>query len=163
MVTLTSKQWAFYAFSAILALGILGLGRDEVTSLFAGNETNKVGLPELRSELQRIALNKGDHWREDPVEYDKGVITGVTGHLLSSQRPDAVLSYYSVLLPTIGWAKARDEVMADGRHLMYCKQGISLTIDTSKGGMGTDYYFGLVWTTYASSDAYCPQEASATH
>ncbi|MBQ4855606.1 hypothetical protein IMW82_13085 [Rhodanobacter sp. B2A1Ga4] len=162
MGTLTKKQWALYAFSAVLTLVILSLGRDEITTSITGAQPDKVGVQELRSELQKIPLFQGDHWREPPIVYDKGVITGVTGHVLSSQPPEVVLPYYKTLLPTLGWTKVKDEMLVDGRHLMYCNQGISLNIDAAERREGTDYYFGLVWTKYKSSDAYCPQAPPVT-
>ncbi len=154
-MSLTSKQKAFYVFSALFTLTLLLIGRDRITEMISGSNKEKVQVSILMKEFSAIPIRIGDGRPGAPETFDKGVITGVTAHLSSSASPKEVLSYYLQTLPPLGWEPSRNEVGAEGKKLKFCKAGVSLIVDASADHTGTKYYLGLVWTTFHHSSAYC--------
>lgn len=155
MVTITSRQWALYAFSGLLSLVLVLVGRDRIAEFFSGSSKEKVPVSVLLKEFTAIRLHGGDAWSGNPETFDKGVITGATANLSSSAPSSEVLSYYLQALPPLGWRLASKDLGAGRQKLKFCKAGVSLIVDVSSDTEGTNYYLGLVWTTFRHSPAYC--------
>lgn len=160
-MTLTSKQKAFYAFSALFTLALLLVGRDRITEMISGSSKNKVQVSTLLTEYSAIPIRIGDRRPATPQTFDKGVITGVTAHFSSPASPREVLAYYSQALPSLGWEPSSGEFGTESQKLKFCKSGVSLIIEASAENPGAKYYLGLVWTAFEHGSAYCPRDLSA--
>lgn len=144
-----------YVLSAFFSLFLIFLGRERITDIVDSPGTEKIQASVLLTELRQLPLPDGHVWLNRPQTFDKGTITGATAHLQGTSSPEDVLAYYARILPTMGWSLANTEQGANGGEIKFCKKGMSLIVEASPEGVGTEYYVGVVWTKFRKSQAYC--------
>lgn len=148
-----------YLVSAIIALAIVFIGRNNVVRFFVGEPSHKVSLPVVQSEFSKFKIYDGDRWTEQPISFDKVSIDGVKGYLRSNASSSEIIDYYKSSARALGWSEADVEKRRDGdRSIEFCKNGVSFVIEVlgGSGRAGIDYYLALTWTDDAGLDSYCP-------
>lgn len=149
-----------YFASAIIALAIVFVGRNNVVRFFVGEPAHKVGLPVVKSEFSKFKIYDGDRWTEQPISFDKVSIDGVKGYLHSSASSSEIVDYYRSSARALGWSEVGVRKRRGGdRSIKFCKNGVSFVVEVLGGGSGQagiDYYFALTWTDDTGLDSYCP-------
>lgn len=154
-MSLTIKQKSLYILSAIIVVGLALIGRDRITASMSDSKQKKSPQVLMR-DFSEVPIPKDDRWSGSPDTFDKGVIEGVTTHILSARQPSEVVSYYSKELPSLGWRLSDDPMPPDRTKVKFCRDGVSLIVDASSSGSGTNYYLGVVWTSFQHGSSYCP-------
>lgn len=132
------------------------MGRDNIAKFVEGVPARKVDVSGLQANLKAITIHEGDRWVDGPTSFDKNSLVVLRGYLHSQLGSSDIIEFYRRSVPRSGWEKADIETSIDYKVLKFCRNGVSLIIESREADRG-DYYLRLAWTSHKISDSYCPK------
>lgn len=147
---------AIYAASTLAVAGLMTFGQPWISKIIEGNNYSKISVAILRQNYDNLPVHPGDEWTGAISSFDKESITGVVGHLKSHSSIRELLDFYKESLSQDGWALNLERRSEEKGKLSFCRNGMSLAIETSSVNDGNIYYYyGIVWTNSPGSTSYC--------
>lgn len=145
-----------YAASALAAAGLMTFGQPWMSKIIEGNNYSKISVTTLRRNYDNLPVHPGDERVGVISSFDKESITGVVGHLKSHSSLQELLDFYKGRLSQDDWALNLERRLDGKGKLSFCKNGMSLAIETSSvNNENIYYYYGIVWTNSPGNTSYC--------
>lgn len=136
------------AYVAIVSFSMGGFGRDDGSP--------KITVATLNDVLASIPTHPGDHWVGSLRKFDKGILTGATGGLISDSSPEELVEFYRAELQKLGWVIKELRLVGGRPALSMCRNRINFGFEVSPAtGKQTFYYLGLTWSNERASHSYC--------